>query len=255
MAGTNVYFRGQGRVYAAERDVSGNIGNLVWLGNCPALNITLETETLEHQESYSGQRLTDLKLIIGKTAQVEITLESWDLDNLALGLYGETVAVTGAAVTNENLPDNLAVGDIVQLRHPKISALTMTDSATPTPASLTAGTHYEIEDAVFGRIKILNIGTFDQPFRANYTYAARKDVGMFTEPVPERSLIFHGLNTAVGNQGMMVELFRVQLNPLSQLPLIGDEVAQFTLSGEALVDDTKSPAAVLGQFGRILDLS
>lgn len=255
MAGTNVYFRGQGRVYAAERDVAGNIGKLIWLGNCPALSLTFETETLEHQESYSGQRLTDLKLIVGKTAQVEITLESWDLDNLALGLYGETLAVTGASITSEDLPDSLVAGDVVQLRHPKISALTMTDSATPTPASLTAGTHYEIEDATFGRIKILNVASFDQPFQANYTHASRRDVGMFTEAVPERSLIFHGLNTAVGNQGMMVELFRVQLNPLSQLPLIGDEVAQFTLSGEALVDDTKSAAAVLGQFGRILDLS
>jgi hypothetical protein len=255
MAGTNVYFRGQGRVYAAVRDVSGNPGKLIWLGNVSALSVTLETETLEHQESYSGQRLTDLKLIVGKTAQVEATLESWDLDNLALGLYGQTVAVTGAAVTNEVLPNTLVANDIVKTVHPKISSVTVKDSATPTAATLVANTNYEIENASFGRIKILNPASFVQPLKVDYTYAARKDVGMFTQPVPERSLIFHGLNTAVGNTPMVVELFRVQLNPLSQLPLIGDEVAAFTLAGEALVDDTKSPANALGQFGRILDLT
>lgn len=255
MAVQNLYYRGQGLVYAAERDVAGNIGKLMWLGNCPALNIGLETETLEHQESYSGQRLTDLKLIIGKTATVEITGESWSNENLALGLYGQSIAVTGASVTNENLPDNLVVGDVVQLKNPDISALTMTDSATPTPASLTLNTHFEIEDANFGRIKILNVGSFDQPFRANYTFASRQDISMFTQPVPERSLIFHGLNTAEGNKPVMIELFRVQLNPLSQLGTIGDEVAQYTLAGEVLVDPTKSASGAIGQFGRIIYLS
>lgn len=254
MAGTNVYFRGQGRVYAAERSVAGNPGKLIWLGNVSALSVNLETETLEHQESYSGQRLTDLKLIVGKTAQVEATLESWDLDNLALGLYGQTVAVTGASVTNELLPTGLVAGDIVKTVHPKISSVIVQDNAG-SPATLVAGTNYEVESASFGRIRIINPGSFVQPFNVDYTYAARKDVGMFTQPVPERSLIFHGLNTAVGNTPMVVELFRVQLNPLSQLPLIGDEVAAFTLSGEALVDDTKSASAPLGQFGRIMDLT
>jgi hypothetical protein len=250
----NIYFRGQGRLFLASRDVNGNKTAITWVGNVSALSVSLETETLEHKESYTGQRLTDVKLITGKSAKVTATLESWDLDNLALGLYGQKVTVTGASVTNEVLPSGLAVNDIVQTANPKISTVVVKDSAG-TPATLTLGTHYSIDDASYGRIKILNLASFVQPLKVDYAYAARKDVGMFTQSVPERWLSFHGLNTAVGNTPIIVDLFRVQLDPMSQLPLIGDEIAGYELAGEALVDDTKSASSPLGQFGRILDLT
>lgn len=251
---TNLYFRGQGRLYLASRDVAGNPGPLSWVGNVSALSLTLETETLEHRESYTGQRGTDLKLVTGKTARMSATLESFDLDNLALGLYGAKVAVTGTTVTGETLPTGLAVGDIVQTAHPKISSVVVKDSAGM-PATLVAGTHYSVDDATFGRIQILSLGSFTQPFKVDYTYAARKDVGMFTAAAPERWFTFHGLNTANGNSGVIVDLFRVALDPLSELALIGDEVAGYELRGEVLLDSTKSSAGALGQYARIRDLA
>lgn len=249
----NLYFRGQGKVFVAERDVSGNKKAMMWLGNVAALTLALEVETLEHKESYSGQSLTDLKLITSKKATVSATLESWSLNNLALGLYGQTVDVTGTTVTGEVLPSGLVVGDIVQTAHPKISSVTVKDSAG-TPATLVANTDYRIDDADFGRIEILNLASYTQPFTADYTYGNRVDVGMFTEPVPERWLSFHGLNTAATDRPVIIDLFRVSLNPLGQLAMIGDEVGSYEMAGEALVDSTKSASSALGQFGRILDL-
>ena len=55
------YFSGQGRVFIGARDNNGNPQGLVYVGNVPDLKVSLSVETLEHQESQSGQRLTDLQ--------------------------------------------------------------------------------------------------------------------------------------------------------------------------------------------------
>jgi hypothetical protein len=57
------YFSGQGRVYIGARDITGKPQGLNYVGNVPELKVSLSVETLEHQESTSGQRLTDLQLI------------------------------------------------------------------------------------------------------------------------------------------------------------------------------------------------
>ena len=64
-----MYFSGQGRVYIATRAANGLPAAMRWVGNVPDLKITLETEKLEHKESSSGQRQTDLSLITGKKSQ------------------------------------------------------------------------------------------------------------------------------------------------------------------------------------------
>jgi len=65
------YFSGQGRVFIGARDNNGNPQGLVYVGNVPDLKVSLSVETLEHQESQSGQRLTDLQLGVG--AQLAFT--------------------------------------------------------------------------------------------------------------------------------------------------------------------------------------
>lgn len=69
------YFSGQGRVYIGARDTAGNPQGLNYVGNVPELKVSLSVETLEHQESTSGQRLTDLQLIKTKKGEFACTLE------------------------------------------------------------------------------------------------------------------------------------------------------------------------------------
>ncbi|PZP63952.1 MAG: hypothetical protein DI596_02300, partial [Azospira oryzae] len=63
------YFSGQGRVYIGARDALGNPQGLAYVGNVPELKVSLSVETLEHQESVSGQRLTDLQLVKTKKGE------------------------------------------------------------------------------------------------------------------------------------------------------------------------------------------
>lgn len=246
-------FRGQGKVYAAVRGTDGFPLALPWLGNASELNVKFETEKIEHKESYTGQRLVDSTIITGKTASMSMRLDDFDLDRLALGLYGAKATITGAAVTAEVFP-TVALNDEVVTKNPVISAVVIKDSAG-TPATLTLGTHYTITDAGFGRVKFINLAAFVQPFKIDYTYATRVQSGMFTVAAPERWLRFEGLNTANGDKKVIVDLYKVQISPLSELALIGDEHGSYELTGSVLLDTTKADGDPLGKFGRVIDLA
>lgn len=249
----NVYYRGQGRAFASVRDVNGNATVLDWLGNAPGISFSMATEKQSHKESYSGDSLEDLVIQGDKTATGALTLENWNLEALAYGLYGDAGAVSGSSVVDEPLPAGLVAGDMVSTAFPKISAVTVKDSAG-SPVTLVADTDYRIVDANTGRIEIIDPAGFTQPFEVSYTYAAHKNMGMFTEPAPERYLRLELINTAQDDRRrLIVEFYRVQFDPIQDLQFISTEVAPFTLNFTALVDDDKPEDAALGRYGRVID--
>ena len=68
------------------------------------------------------------------------------------------------------------------------------------------------------------------------------------------NLRLEGINTAQGNAKVLVELYRVAFDPLKEISFISDEYNKFELEGSLLADTTKPYDAVLGQFGRIVQL-
>jgi hypothetical protein len=80
------------------------------------------------------------------------------------------------------------------------------------------------------------------------------EIGIFTQALPERFLRLEGINTAQGNAKVLVELYRVAFDPLKEISFISDEYNKFELEGSLLADTTKPYDAVLGQFGRIVQL-
>jgi hypothetical protein len=244
------YFSGQGRVYIGTRDSNGNPQAMRWLGNVPELKVSLNVETIEHKESYSGQRLTDLSLIKGKDGEFSCAIENFSIENLELTLYGQTSSVAAGTVTNEALPTGAVVGGIYLLANQFVSSVVVKDSAA-SPATLTAGTHYKVH-AEQGAIELLNITGFTQPFKVDYSYGAAKRLAMFKSAQPEVWLRFDGLNTADSNSRVIVDLYRVVLNPSKDFSLIGDDIQKFELSGRVLADTTKSDTGPLGLFGRVI---
>lgn len=244
------YFSGQGRVYLAQRDANGNPLALRWVGNVPDLKITLNVETIEHKESYSGQRLTDLQLITAKDGEFSCTLEDLSAENLELSLYGVTSSVTSGMVVDEPLPTDILDGETWLLAHQFVSNVVIKDSAS-SPATLTEGTHYKVH-AAQGAIEFLDVTGFTQPFLVDYDYGAAKSVAMFRSAQPEVWLRFDGINTADANRPVIVDLYRVAINPTRDLSLISEELQRFELSGRVLADLTKDASGALGQFGRIV---
>ncbi len=248
------YFYGQGRVYVAPYGSN----NYRWLGDVSALSLTLEIENLEHKESFSGQKGLARRITLDREGTVNMTLHQIDADNLSLALYGVKADVAAASgdLTYE-LPNPVAVGQEVFLPHMKITdsptAFKIEDD-TGSPVALTLNTHYTI-DKEYGRITILSLGAFTQPFTATYRHAAQRYVAMFKTGQPELSLLYQGINLAEGNAPVRVELYRVATNPLSELQFINNEQALAGLPIEAglLIDTAKSPSGDFGQFGRIVE--
>lgn len=245
------YFSGQGKVLVGKA-TDGKVGALRYVGNCPALQVELTTETTEHKESHSGQRLTDMRLVTSKMANITITLEDFTKQNLALGLYGTAAQTAGASVTDEALPAGLKAGDLVRLAHPGVSAVSVKNR---TNAALAAATDYEVHSADHGSLKILkDIAATGQPLKASYTHRAYTNVTMFDAASTDNWVRFEGLNTADSNTPVLIELYRVSFDPLANLGAISDELLQMELQGSALYDSTKTDDAQLGQFGRVVML-
>ncbi|MCE5420256.1 MAG: hypothetical protein JJ713_05665 [Acidithiobacillus sp.] len=246
------YFSGQGRVYLAQRDPNGNPLALRWVGNVPDLKITLNVETMEHKESYSGQRLTDLQLIKGKDGEFSCTLEDLSSENLELSLYGVTSTVTAGTVSGEKLADGIVAGETRLLANQFVSGVVIKDSSG-TPKTLPAA-QYTVH-ANQGAITFSDLSTggpYTQPFLVDYAYGAARRTAMFKSAMPELWLRFDGINTADANKPVIVDLYRVAINPTKDLSLIGDDLQKFELTGRVLADLGKSETGALGRFGRLI---
>lgn len=253
----STYASFQGRVFLGKRDIDGLPIEVRSPGNVAELKLSLKTDVLEHYESQTGQRSLDHRMVKQKSATVNLTIEEFTKENLALALYGNHVVGTPGTVTAEPIHVGSGgttpiAGDRYFLAHPKVLSLVVVDSAG-TPATLVLGTNYTA-DVDFGAIQFLDTTGFTAPFKASYAYGVATEIGIFTQALPERFLRLEGINTAQGNAKVLVELYRVAFDPLKEISFISDEYNKFELEGSLLADTTKPFDAVLGQFGRIVQL-
>ena len=251
------YYYGQGVISLAIRDaVTGVPGPYRDIGDVSAFTVKLTTEKVEHKESRTGQKGLARSFPVGKTATIDMTMHQLDPDNLSLTLYGTVVNTAGGTVTAESLPADLVVGNEVRLANPGVSELVITDSTPTTPKTLVLDTDYGVNPA-FGRVTILNVTGLVQPFKAAYTYAARKAVGMFTAAQPNIALRYEGVNLAENNAPVIAEYYKVAPDPLQELALItsGNDVAGMAVTAPILLDSTKPATGPLGQYGSITQVA
>lgn len=249
-----MYFSGQGKLFVAPL-VNGVPGQFRWLGNVPDFKPSFDTSKIEHKESYSGQRLLDKVITTENKSKVTAELEDWSKENLALAVRGSVNAVNAGTVTTgapETSPAGLVAGSIWALKHQKVSAVVIKDSAA-TP--VTVDTDDYVVDPDFGTVTIVDVTGYTLPFTASYSYGAVDNIAFFTQPIQEVALRFEGVNTADGNKKVLAEIYRVALDPTKDLGLITNDLGKFNLEGNALVDPTKPDNdLVFGKFGRLVYL-
>lgn len=249
--GAQVLFSGQGKISLHTR-VGGVAQGGLLLGNTPNFKISLATTVDEHIEAQSGNRLADGRLQKSNKVDVSFDLENWTKENLALGLYGTVNAQGTGTVTAESLAAAVTAGQLVLFAKQNVSSLVIKDS-TGSPKTLPVGQYtanLKAGSAVLD--DITTGGPYTQPFKADYAYGDANSVSLFTQTIPERWLRFEGVNTANNNDPVVVDIYRVALDPFTDLDLINDSFAKFPMKGGALVDSTKPAGGTLGQFGRII---
>jgi hypothetical protein len=160
--------------------------------------------------------------------------------------------MTAGTVTEEPMPNNLIPGDLYLLAKQNVSTVVVSDSSA-TPKVL-PDDQYTV-NGKHGSLVFLdttNGGPYVEPFTVDYAYGASSSTAMFTQALPERWVRFEGLNTADGNREVVIDLYRVAINPAKELSVITEELLKFELSGQVLADLTKPIGSDLGQFGRLV---
>lgn len=226
------YYSGQGRLMIGERDINGRGISFIEIGNATGVQIDVTNTKFEHKESLTGNRGRDLVIIKEIKASLKFTGESLSIDNLALGLYGTSIKTTSTPVVDE--PHTLtALGGIVTLNRQAVSAVIVKIGSTVVPAG-----DY-IADTDFGTIycspssAVLLAGAI---LLVSYTGGIVNKLDAFTVPVPTNKFIrFEGLNTVNGDR-LLLEAFKCQFEPLSQIQLITEDLANAAFTANILVD-------------------
>lgn len=241
----NYYYSGQGSLYVAKRNAAtGKAEGFIAVGNVPELSIDISVDKFEHKESETGGRLLDLTIIKQKTGTFKYKLENLNLENLALGLFGESSTVIGGTVAS-GTPENIDIPmGAKSMRFPlanaKVAAVVVKGSDNI--ATMLEGTDYTV-DLTNGVIILPAAGAIvtaaalaATSIKVSYTYAGYTNLESFTSAAaPERWLRFEGLNT-VDNSSVIIDMYRAQFDPLTGYSLLSDEVASVDMGGTLLAD-------------------
>lgn len=246
-------FSGQGSFFNAARDGSGNPVNFGWGGNAPDVTISLATENLEHKESYSGNRLTDARIITETSATIAATLDHFKEANFVLGLYGEAAAISSGSVVDEAVLSTIpVVGERYALKTTgRVSNVVLEGNAI-----VISDTLYDVDAS--GVIVFSDITGIAAPITASYDKAAARRVGAFKTSAPERYTRVVSLNTATPTGSgdftrRVINAFRTRYDPTENLGLINDEFASMVLNGSILADSLRAQSDAGGQFLEIID--
>lgn len=203
-------------------------------------NAEIKTRTSKQKDTY-GQTLDSVP--IKGDAEISITLDDIDKDNLALAFLGtvSNVAVTGATVTAE--PHVAKLGASIRTVQRKISTVVVKDVTGVTTYVL--DTDYIIENVTMGLIKIIDGGGISQEdvLHIDYTYGSitGSKVEGGTDASIRVALMLDGENFA-DQSPVLVDVWEAELSPQSGVDFLDDEYATLELKGTLTTPSDKSSA-------------
>lgn len=224
------------------------------VGEVDALEFGFNVQRVEKYSKRDCNNALIASLISQTDTNFSITMAEATKHNLEKILRGTAAAGSGATITSEPLHEGVLVeaGDYLYTKKP-ISALTNVKDSAGSPATLTNNTDYKLIDANTGKIKILNVTGYTQPFKATYTSADYEPVPILNADGEYYEMIFAGTD-CVTLEKVRIQLYKVQLNPVSQFNVLSDQFNAFQLGGKFFSDETKtsdSAYSELGNYGRI----
>lgn len=255
---TTDYQLGRGKLYAATL-TNGIAGPYRDLGNCPEFSVTGEIETLEHQSSRGGLRVTDKRVTLSQTLNISFTLDEINHENLALFYAGNTSTSTvNAAIAGFAKYEMIASVEVARWYDIKNSTggrafdidaddITVEVGAT----TLVLNTDYEL-DLEMGRIFFLptssdvaNTDSIDVTLSAKAGARTLQQVdALLTSSVPV-ALKFIAENPANSDVKTEYQFHQVTFSPEGDSSLIGDDWTTLPFSGtaernEAVSDTSKT---------------
>lgn len=256
---TDDYNLGRGIVYFAALGTDGKPDAYRDLGNAPEFSISIEVETLEHQSSRQGLRITDKEVVISQKVNVSLVLDEINHENMALLLSGEkgthtNVAVAGFSefemvVGNDSDTTELELGrwyDIVNSSGERAYGIDASDLSMETATgavALVEDTDYTVDEEM-GRFFILSTSSvaataiaafdgLDVTLAANGSAPSVNEVRALTTTNISGALKFISENPANNDVKTEFQFHQVSLKADGDFALIGDEFSTMNFTGIA----------------------
>jgi hypothetical protein len=254
------YTLGRGKVYFASLDDTTKLpddGGYRFLGNAPDFGITVEVETLEHQSSRSGLKVTDKEVTISQKVSLSLSLDELNFQNLATFFSGTTSTFTHGITfaSRKQIAADLVQGrwyDIVddgglRVYHIPTDATVVVSNAVASGEG-TEGTDYTIDYAM-GRVFIIvqsvtGIFPNDEELFVSVQndgtgrVASSEEVRALSQSSVSGALKFISSNPGDNDHFTEYQFHQVALKADGDFSLISDETTTMQLTGVAEANET-----------------
>ncbi|WP_431222193.1 hypothetical protein ACQ86O_17710 [Serratia sp. L9] len=239
------YYYGQGKVYLARRLNDGSSLNWRWAGDVSELTISLVVDRKTKKQSYGGQLAVSEYHIIEQSGTVSAIWHEHSPENLSVILQGNVVAAEGGRWTE--VLTNVVAGGRYSLRYPNIRRLVID--------GLKVDVDYTV-DTLFGTIEFLMTPVV-QPVSVFYTYAGNVNTALYTKKPEQLALRYEGINLAENGIPVLVELYKLEFDPISAMALINNitSLAGLETNAVLMLDSARPADDELGRFGRVTNIS
>jgi len=254
---TAKHYFGHGQSWLFPRTTGGaidvTVATALSLPEVDSLEVTFENEKVEHVSKRDAMASVNLSVVKMVKGSFKLVCSQHVADLIALYIFGTKSTISGGSISAVAFDSGIVQNAIVPFPGDRTNLSTFTsivDSAG-SPATLTQGTDYLVDEAA-GVVKFLIVAGYTQPFKLNGTEAASTGVGFIQSRVQEKWLRHKAINIANSDAVEVVDLYRVQVDPASTWTLLndGNEPNKYEITGQLLKDTTKSSSATFGQYGR-----
>lgn len=262
---TNDYNLGRGVVYFGVLDTTTGLPvNYRDLGNAPEFNISIESETLEHQSSREGLKTTDKEVVISQKMSLALTLDEINFQNLAALFSGNTATHTNPAIAGFSIiTDFVPAADVVLGRWYDLKDSTgervydvqqtadviLANGSVGNPGALVDGTDYTL-DLLNGRFFLLTTATaivdgeeIDFTLTANASAVSQDEVQSLTTTSVIGALKFISENPASNDHQTEYQFHQISLKAEGDFSLIGDEYTTMNFTAVAEKNETADAAS------------
>lgn len=281
---TDNYLIGRGVLRLDLFDTSGNATGLYRdLGNATDFNLTLDEETLEHQSSLSGLKVTDASVTLSKSLTGGFVLDEITKENREIFFSATLAEVTQASQDIDgddnyslssselgywlplyNSASNLKDSTQARLRFPNIELIQVGSTMTDSGATLVEGTDYDVDNEA-GLIIFYNSAAMagylanDDPLLLDVDWesdslndtggdkASAWDAQVLERTVVRGRLLFVGENAATGKK-YEVFLNRVKIEADGDASAIGDDFSNLSFQFTAEKDEAFDSTASIGKI-------
>lgn len=239
------YYYGQGKVYLARRLNDGSSLNWRWVGDVSNLTVSLVVDRKTKKQSYGGQLAISHYHIIEQSGSVAALWHEHSPENLAVILLGNIISAEAGRETE--VLTHVTKGGRYSLRYPNIRRLSI--------EGLKEGIDY-IVDKVFGAVEFLNTPSI-QPVSVFFTYAGNTNTTLYTQKPEQLALRYEGINLAENGVPVLVELYKLEFDPISAMALINNSssLAGLETNATLMLDTARSADDALGRFGRVANIA